>query len=179
MGKTNFADGSWLLPAFMDTFFGTTDITGHAHSGLDADGSAPLVDAIDHIDFSAGTVSVKVTTSYVDVQLTGTWSYFRIGKLVVVLMYNTLLGTQASESGQFRVSPATVWPADMISAGSAQEILHEVWSGGNTISGFLQNPVNSTHDLTAGFTNASGIFDTTNFSGNKGISFGTFLYYKA
>ena len=178
MAKTNFNDGSWLTPAFMDTFFGTTDITGHVHTGLDADGSAPLVDAIDHLDFSAGTVSVKVTTTYVDVQLNGTWNYFRLGKLVIVLMNNTLIGTQASESGQFRIEPTTVWPADMISSPSAQEIPHEVWNNGNTILGFMQNPTSASAALAIAFTQSTGILSTTGFSGTKGVSFGTFIYYK-
>jgi hypothetical protein len=117
MAKTNFNDGSYLTPSFMDTFFGTNAGSGHNHQGLDADGSAPQITlSSDADDYITGTILAEVRTPFSDVLTVKTWYYTRIGRVVTMFLPDGHF-VHSTANDFYEVSPPAgtgVWPAAVV-----------------------------------------------------------------
>lgn len=89
MAKTQFYDGQFLTSEFCDSYFGAGASTGHAHTGLDADGSAPLVDISAHttgqlpytrisgteaLNFTVASGTFDMTPQYDGISIPFTWT---------------------------------------------------------------------------------------------------------
>jgi len=114
MAKTNFNDGSWLTPTFMDAFFGTDAVTGHNHDGLDADGSCPKVVTDDLEDFT-DTFQVKIRASDVfgGAPSAKTWTYRKSGNLITLIIPESVELSDSSYCQIEAFSPAD-FPSDII-----------------------------------------------------------------
>ena len=115
MAKTNFNNGSYLTPTFMDSFHGTNAATGHNHQELDADGSCPQIALSDSVsDYLSGTFGIDVTSTYFTTPLSnGTAWYIKIGNIVFVT-FPDIFGHHAA-TPQLQLTPnGGNWPSAII-----------------------------------------------------------------
>lgn len=180
MAKTVHADGTSLTPTYLNAINGTGAASGHTHDGTDADGSAPNVDLTAHVtdelplvnmvDGASGTVDLKVTTTYLTVEQTGTAVWQRIGN-VVTLNLPQFLGTSTGSTLLQIDVDSDVWPADIyFGAGSSYSSVLGVSDNTVAISGKVQLPYGASSALSV-VCFLSGAFSTTfTASGAKGIS---------
>ncbi len=172
MAKINFNDGTYLTPTFMDSFHGTNAATGHNHQELDADGSCPNIALSNSVsDYSvSGTTGMKITTTYVTVEQTGTCRYLRVGSLIV-LRIPQMFGTAAGTTCQ--IDPQTTWPAEIlavISGGTDYMMVPViVLTGTSVVPGTIKIPHLNTTSMVLECANASAQFAPGNFSGTIGI----------
>jgi hypothetical protein len=158
----------------MDTFFGTDATTGHLHTGLDANGSAPKIDGTAHINYHAGTVDI--TSNDVNGGLNGTWYYECHGKIVNLFVTADIYGTIKSPTS-LRIYPKTTWPAEIRSGGTQAEVPHGVRYGGQTAMGYVRVPNAADATMTMSYLH-DGTFNDGIWSGVCGISYGLITYYK-
>ena len=125
MSKTQWQNGSFLTPAFMQAFAGTNAVQGHAHDGADADGSCPrivltgaaqvqgILPKANLADYTSGNVVVRVETPYSDTQQDFTCSFEKFGDIVTFNINAIYVHSTAND--ELRLTPASGnWPADIL-----------------------------------------------------------------
>ena len=143
----------------------------HGVSGL------ALVDGVDDIDF--GTGSVDWTSSDVTGGLIGTFYYQSHGKMVHVFNYADKFDGIIDHT-VLKIYPQTTWPAAIRTPPSPQRVPMIVFQGGTQNSGTISVPYDSTSVLNLGYTDANGkIQESTGWSGDCGLGYSTFSYYKS
>jgi hypothetical protein len=174
MAKTLWPTSSpfgFITPALQELWWGISGATGHNHRGLDEDGSCPKIALSDSVsDYSTGTALGKVTTDYYDTeQLNISILWARIGKIVTVTI-PTIVGTQAVESGLFRISPMTTWPAEMLATSGNPYVSVPLLSNSVMETGQIRLPSVGTDDFIADQDGSS------TFAAGKGIRFTNITY---
>lgn len=133
MAKTIFSSGTIVLSAWLNSIFNANGGQGHRHDSVDGDGSCEKINLaagaevkgllptsmltgnipISMLDYyTTGTVDIKVTTPYFDVEDTDTWSY-AVFQNFVLLLTKTITG-HSTANNTFQVTPGTTWPAAII-----------------------------------------------------------------
>jgi hypothetical protein len=188
MAKTLFVNGSDLYHTFMNTIFGQGAAGGHKHDGADADGSCPRI-ALDageiqgvlpygYVGHRTGTFGVKITTTYLTVEQTGTAKYQVEGNIAVI-KFPGMNGT--SNSTALKLSMVTTFPTELIPA-MAQQVPILVANNTKLMLGMITIPTGG-GDMEFG-TMVDGndnAVNTTLFtaSGTKGIVETTITYLLA
>ncbi len=176
MAKTDFNDGSTLTPAFMDLFHGTNASTGHAHDGLDADGSCPKIDPTSDItDFSFGSHAVKITTTYLTIEQTGNM-YWAVIRDFVFISFSQMIGVSNSTDLQISINGVN-WPAAILPA-TAQRANLIAHDNSKYTPGMIDTPASASADWILYMQDANHEFDANGFTAanNKGISETSFIY---
>jgi hypothetical protein len=174
MAKTVFANGSDVLPAFMNS------IMAHVHDGTDADGHAPKVNLYSHTEDSVGTFGIQIGSPDLTGTVTGTVSWIKHGRLVL-LQFPTVYGTSNNNGlNIWPQSPASTFPSQ-ISIALNVLVPCILFDDGNEVPGRmnLHSALLTCYCLPAaadGVKLALGANFKT--SGNKGI-LGQFISYMA
>lgn len=95
--KTQWVNGEFLTPSFMNTQFGTDANTGHQHTGLNSDGSLPKVNLTDasevkgllplaNLACTSGTFDMTVTSSYFTAQVVFPVTYSHINNITTLFL---------------------------------------------------------------------------------------------
>lgn len=114
MAKTQFIDNTELTPAFMATQSGTDATTGHAHTGLDADGSQPKVET-EYLSDTTWTFTAKMRAAdTISTPTEFTWTYRVSGDRKVTIHIVESLELSNSYYCQFEPSAPATWPAAII-----------------------------------------------------------------
>lgn len=126
MAKTQWANGSFITPSYMQASSGIDATTGHSHDQLDADGSNPKINLTTEVsgelplanvlNGADGTVAVKVTTSHLTVEQNFEilWEkHFN----VVTLQIPAFSGTSNSNQLPLELDSGETWPADILPNG--------------------------------------------------------------
>lgn len=143
MPKRAWFDGQFLDPAFQISWFGQDANTGHSHDGLDQDGSAPKIDAKNHIENL--TEAISFTVEWIETGQTATWTIYRSKALRTALLDTGITFSTASYAGTDTMTiqrpGGTDWGTDWFNFGfhTAQPV-GEVITQGITVQGAIQLP---------------------------------------
>jgi hypothetical protein len=160
-----------------------TNMVSHVHNGIQrskidlaaaaqVQGDLPLANMAEH---SAGTVDVKITTTYLSVQQTATFRYFKISDYVILHM-EEMLGT--SNSTQFQITPVTTWPAALVP--TKEQLINIVLHNDTKLTpGLITISTSNSTNWILSMLDANVDYTTTSFASNntKGISELTFDLY--
>ena len=133
MAKVDWTSGSYLTPAFMNSYIGYSGPTGHNHEGLDASDSAPQVALSNCVsDYTTGSMVVHLDS--IDPTLhpeDATWSYTKIGN-ICHLEWPASYGIDATNN-EFKVSPGGgTWPAAVVPTNeqfAGAGMVSVIWTG--------------------------------------------------
>ncbi len=118
----------------------------------------------------SGTTGMKITTTYIASEATGTCRYEKTGGLVT-LRIPQMSGT--SSVSNLKISPQTSWPADILpvaSTGSFDVRMPcNIINGSFSVPGTIQLPDVVSADLEIMVADAAAVYKTTGFSGTVGI----------
>jgi hypothetical protein len=173
MAKINWNDGSIFTPSYANTYFGNSAITGHAHTGVDTDGSAPKVQLESEATMSQELVTnCDITTTWVTVEQSSTITVRQCGN-IVVMQIPEMSGTSNSTQLQLTFNGAS-WPSYMVS-----DIVNNLqpWpivDNGSVKMGCIRTPVTDTDNFVFFAPDGSGNLLPNNFtaSGLKGFKRG-------
>lgn len=197
MAKTQWANGDFIRPSDLYTWWGNNAGSGHSHDGLDSDGSVPKIQLTGAAevqgllpysnlasnipssklaDYSDGTVDVKITTDYLTVEQTATWDYMIYSNTVIIHVAD-IFGT--SNSTDLEISPDSSWPAELLSTNA--KYCHTFVSDNNLIHpGLIYLPTagHGTDNAICRIYDTSYVDDGWTNSGTKGLVENTIMHFK-
>ena len=150
MPKRQWPEGQHITPQFQKDWFGENAIEGHKHDGLDQDGSAPKIDAKNHMDNLFEQISF--TVEWVETGQTANWSIYRSKALRMAMLDTGLSFSTASYGASDTITISrpggAAWGSDWFNYGfHTVQPVGEVITQGLNVIGAIQLPVNTTDPI--------------------------------